>query len=60
MSEEIKLKPCPFCGGEARFLKFESEAEPYGFAVCNKCGAMSRPSKMDEAVAAWNRRGGEA
>lgn len=40
---KIELKPCPFCGGEAKFLiKCTSErgvSRGYGFGIyCSKCG----------------------
>lgn len=44
-SEEIKLKPCPFCGGKARFLIFGQDhtslsAMAYKFQIeCDRCGA---------------------
>lgn len=54
-----KLKPCPFCGGEAN-LKDTS-----GFIVvkCGSCGAESGMVKIsaeycanDKAAESWNRR----
>ena len=54
-----KLKPCPFCGGEADIR------EPNIFywgkvIVCEKCGVQMPPSKNNkEAIAAWNRRAGK-
>ena len=57
-----KLKPCPFCGGEAQ-IQHQSR-ELYGDAVdwygvyCKKqfCGYVSGQSTEAEAVAAWNTR----
>ena len=61
---EIKLKPCPFCGGKAKlelrsFDVFISAAT----VVCTKCGArtnMIKPScdytAKDKAFKLWNRR----
>lgn len=52
-----KMKPCPFCGGEAIRIVRPS---PGLMAVwCQGCGAQG-PMKQreEEAVAAWNRRGG--
>lgn len=59
MSEE--LKPCPFCGGEARAFRCEESGT---FDVqCQQCGAIpfigSRTSEkktMDDVIAAWNAR----
>ena len=57
MSE--KLKPCPFCGGDAELSDFETISK----VICKKCGAESRliasSSKYcsdEKAIEAWNRR----
>ncbi len=60
MSEE--LKPCPFCGGEAKAFYCE-ESGTYD-VQCQSCGAVpyigNRRSgslrSMEDVVAAWNRR----
>ena len=57
---ELKLLPCPFCGGEAR-LRY---LKPLGWVQCKKCGATSaavsdyyeETDGKGQAVAAWNRR----
>ena len=57
-----ELKPCPFCGGEAR-VQHQSR-ELYGDVVdwygvyCNKqfCGFVSGQSTEAEAIAVWNTR----
>ena len=57
--DEEKLKPCPFCGGEAVY--------PEGLTVggywitCSKCGIEQGHGYMtqEEAIAAWNRRATE-
>ncbi|MCH5195914.1 MAG: Lar family restriction alleviation protein [Oscillospiraceae bacterium] len=51
---EIKLKPCPFCGGEAEYVRMSS-----GFQKirCKKCYAQieEQSTKWDAAVE-WNSR----
>ncbi len=59
MSEEAKLRPCPFCG----CAKVESDAcgplagPCTAWVVCTRCGA-SGPNcdNSPEAEAAWSRR----
>lgn len=59
-----ELKPCPFCGGEA---KVDCAPRSYGtvvvYAFCKECGAQSEEfcarydiCAKDEAINAWNRR----
>ena len=58
-----ELKPCPFCGGEAKLKqkwgKHEHRRDPITYAWCKSCKARSLPF-IDEkdAVEAWNRRTG--
>ena len=67
-----KLKPCPFCGGRARYVDLGDPGlglgDPGQFSdwdvECTKCGiVMICPGKEEgctttkrEAKAAWNRR----
>jgi hypothetical protein len=71
-NEEIKLKPCPFCGGEARLQVTEKGVA----VVCirlSECGCRTdryqdfnvvtgwddwkkRRTAVENAVKAWNRR----
>ena len=69
---EIKLKPCPFCGGEAYFRKPQKEKGGAFVSVgveCKKCGAypystlcyefLSESELQEAAAKSWNRRAGE-
>lgn len=72
VDEMEKLKPCPFCGGEAKFVDNgddnPNDGEPFeDWAVeCVNCGILMVPNgKGDgstttriEAAAEWNRRTG--
>lgn len=50
---ELKVKPCPFCGGKSAVHKYFSKY----YAKCKKCGAYSAPyDTPEEAAAAWNTR----
>ncbi|QJD58157.1 restriction alleviation protein, Lar family [Pseudomonas sp. gcc21] len=60
MSKELEeLKPCPFCGGEAKRITLDDEANFDGDAiVCTSCDACSRVvfGEKEGLVDAWNRR----
>lgn len=54
MSEE--LKPCPFCGGEARFETYGGTACA---VVCQTCGCGTPTMLLDDGMIAadlWNHR----
>lgn len=60
-----KLKPCPFCGGEAEIVKRHgiTNDDIYAYAVCSVCGVSMRTIviKANEIVVEkiaefWNRR----
>ena len=65
MNETAKLKPCPFCGGEARIevikphthtlTTFMPDYKGGAFIEC-KCGAAISGDTKDAAMAAWNKR----
>ena len=60
------LKPCPFCGGEARLMR-NAKRKIYGkdeyrtgvVACCNVCEARMFYGSEKLAIEAWNRRAGE-
>lgn len=58
---EYKLKPCPFCGGEAT-LEYVEGYFPNAFVViCTTCFAETcNRWREHQAVEDWNRRVGEA
>ena len=52
---EIKLLPCPFCGGEAELLKGLCELDNY--VMCLKCRCKTKLYNTKEAaIKAWNTR----
>lgn len=58
MQQNDELRPCPFCGGEATFLKQRFvHIEPLYSVTCKKCGAntMFYPTLFD-AEKRWNKR----
>jgi len=70
-----ELKPCPFCGGEAKLLtdcdggggRFDEKITYFFWCVCKKCGAKGKVHKniyfnermKNAAINSWNRRAGE-
>jgi Lar family restriction alleviation protein len=57
---ETKLKPCPFCGGEA-IMRDNKLGCTIWIVGCRKCGADAgfRTDK-EEAIKAWNTRVGDS
>ncbi len=52
-----KLKPCPFCGGEATIRKYEYFSEDTYNVYCEECGCeISMYYSEGDAIDAWNRR----
>lgn len=60
--DEIELKPCPFCGGEARMRHWRRLGEHYEVRCATMaCGNLVRTwdySTPEAAAEAWNRREG--
>ena len=53
---EIKLKPCPFCGGEGEMIVRGDQQKGY-WVKCLQCGAETRYFTSERAAAeAWNMR----
>ncbi len=55
----FELKPCPFCGGEARLIHATEYPSGDRYRVaCSDCGATTWPRIIcgKNAIAAWNRR----
>ena len=66
----IDLKPCPFCGGEARIRTGVTSSVPKlskALVICQKCLASTDwfcdtaadAEFVFEAIEAWNRRAGK-
>lgn len=53
-----KLKPCPFCGGEAQYYRGRSEFPRHGWVAGCVHGHAESPDMMTKARARswWNRR----
>lgn len=61
-----KLKPCPFCGGQAVIVEAQKNIfYPKGsvYIICNKCNVQTEEyetdyigTAYDKAVSVWNRR----
>lgn len=60
---EVKLKPCPFCGGKARYFRTQTLEGPMHKVRCtNFDGCQMRELqtqsfyRKEQAINAWNRR----
>lgn len=66
MMKETKLKPCPFCGGEAKLYHFGKTGELSVTVKCKTCKAQVQPlhyqayfsykARVEIVVRDWNRR----
>ena len=55
---EVKLKACPFCGGDAEFVRLGTRRQPCQVA-CTMCGTHHESPDEDEmSGTSWNRREG--
>jgi len=57
--EGVKLKPCPFCGGEAEILNLDDGENAGGSCIsCTRCLASSNVEfgRKENFVSNWNRR----
>ena len=59
---EIKLKPCPFCSGEAEAMYAPNDINRWG-VQCKRCGCTVEvcdwkgvEDTRENAIKAWNRR----
>ena len=51
------LKPCPFCGGEAFYIKIMGNYEKPHEIYCSKCdGAITEGRSEKQVVTNWNTR----
>ena len=55
--DDLKLKPCPFCGGEAILVKDFSAFKDWTYVRCQGCGAATSVSgNAFKAIDSWNKR----
>ena len=54
---EIRLKPCPFCDGEAKYMEIK-DFFVSRFVTCAKCGIETPRNCLNrkDAIKQWNRR----
>ena len=54
MASDIKLLPCPFCGGEARLI---NGIPKINYIKCKRCQTMTSSSEVIEhVIELWNTR----
>jgi Lar family restriction alleviation protein len=52
---EIKLKPCPFCGGEDLSIETDDHTGEYCI-FCSKCGPACFDKYKIDSIHTWNSR----
>lgn len=57
----MELKPCPFCGGEAKVKRYSNGYNFWCLVKCDDCGVEQDSIRNGyygekQAVEAWNRR----
>ena len=54
----MELKPCPFCGGEARPESYLADGTRYFYVQCSKCWVEQDERCLREQASfeAWNKR----
>ena len=58
-SEEMILRPCPFCGSKEPFAHYEDDdgIGEWACVICVECGCKGPAGyELEEAVTAWNKR----
>lgn len=63
MTNEYDLKPCPFCGGKAKFKTTHLDSTLSALVECSDCECRTIPIKWsldyaakEKAAELWNRR----
>lgn len=58
--DNIELKPCPFCGGKAMFIKDDDNPSEWCWVRCLNCRCHTKMfDTPTDAAVAWNRRAAE-
>lgn len=56
MSDEIKLKPCPFCGSRSVYVEQIGSGGYFNVCCCDCLANVPLSGSRETAVAAWNSR----
>ena len=60
-----ELKPCPFCGGQAKLKHYKLRNNDWWYVACEGCNIVLDPlffnvgQTKEEVIEKWNRRAGE-